>query len=78
MNHSFSYIERDLPKEIAAGNAEAFTQLYDQYHQRIYNLALHITRTELIAEDLVQDVFIKVWEKRAGLSAVDNINAWLY
>lgn len=70
--------EKIVLRELAAGEESAFRQLYDQYAELIYSVALlHLKQTEL-AEDLVQSVFLKLWESRAELGHVQAFAGWLY
>jgi RNA polymerase sigma-70 factor (family 1) len=62
---------------VAGGSEPAFRELYDAYHQRIYSFALFITHTDILAEEITQEIFIKVWTHRQGLSGINNFNAWL-
>jgi RNA polymerase sigma-70 factor (family 1) len=72
-----SYEEKELLAMVAGGDADAFRVLYDQYYQKIYNLGMHLTRSEILSEEIVQDVFIKLWEKRSMLTGINYFNAWL-
>ena len=56
--------EKLLIQELKGGNAAAFEALYDRYHARLYNFCLKIIRNTQEAEDLVQEVFIVIWENR--------------
>lgn len=56
-----------LIQELQQGNAKAFEALYDRYHARLYNFCLKIIRNTQEAEDLVQEVFIAIWEYREQL-----------
>lgn len=70
--------EKIVLRELAAGEENAFRQLYDQYAELIYSVALlHLKQTEL-AEDLVQSVFLKLWESRTELGHVQAFAGWLY
>lgn len=51
--------------------------LYDHYRKKIYALGLFLTKSETPAQELVQDVFLKIWEKREQLRNIDYFNAWL-
>ena len=48
------------------------------YRPNIYTTALRVTNNEWMAEDIVQDTFVKVWLKRHLLTTIDNFEAWLY
>ena len=55
-------------EEIKRGNKLAFEEVYHKYHERFYFYVLKRTDSEELAEETVQMAFIRVWEKRAGLS----------
>ncbi|MET7000435.1 RNA polymerase sigma factor [Chitinophaga defluvii] len=65
-------------KRVAAGEETAFRHLYDQFSAKVYTMALSYLKSPLEVQDAVQDIFIKVWEKRALLPEVDNFPAWLH
>lgn len=69
--------EEILVARLVAGDEEAFRCLYNVYSPRIYSLGMHLTRSAVLAEELVQDVFEKLWTKRAGLEGVANLGAYI-
>lgn len=77
MNSEPSFAEKHLLRLVAGGNETAFRQLFDQYRDKLYSLGMHLTRSEILAEEIVQDVFMKVWEKRKELGEINYFNAWL-
>src|SRR5690625_3292673 len=61
------FTDTELGLKIRRGNEEAFRQIYDRYAiQRLYNARRYVESTEL-AEDAVQETFIKLWNKRHSL-----------
>ncbi len=68
----------NLLHQVASGDEMAFRQLFEAYHPNIYTTALRITNDENIAQDVVQDTFLKVWINRIQLTTVDNFEGWLY
>jgi RNA polymerase sigma-70 factor (family 1) len=69
--------EKIVLRELAAGKEIAFRQLYNHYAERMYSVALlHLKQPEL-AEDLVQSVFLKLWESRNDLNEVQAFAGWL-
>lgn len=66
-----------LLNRISRGDERAFRELYDQYHQRIYAIGVYLIQSRTIAEDIVQDVFLKIWNKRAALPEVQHFEGWL-
>lgn len=67
-----------LIQRIAAQNREAFSQFYDRHSALVYSLALRMLRTQLDAEDLLQEVFIQVWRQAPSYrSERGTPEAWL-
>lgn len=56
----------------------AFRELVNIYGDRFYSLALKMTRSEEVAKDLVQDVFLNIWEKRLSLRDVENPSSYFF
>lgn len=67
-----------LLARIAAGDAEAFRQVYDSYVTRLYGIAICITHQPSLASDAVHDAFLEVWNN-AGRYDVrrGNPEVWL-
>ena len=59
------------------GDEEAFVALYNKYHRKIYYTALKMTRSEDLAQDVTQNVFLKVWDTRATLDLKKNFAAYI-
>jgi len=64
--------------KIETGDETAFGELFDRYRPNIYTTALRITKDEWVAEEILQDTFVKIWVGRAGLSTIENFDAWIY
>ena len=60
------------------GNRLMFTLCYDRYHRGIYLFVLKYVRCEALAEDIVQEVFFRLWCNRRGLREEGNLAALLY
>lgn len=70
--------ERSLVLSVAADDQKAFAILFEYYRNRIYTVAFTLTDSKQAAEEIVQDVFVKVWLKRKELPAVEKFSAWLF
>jgi len=70
--------DRGLIEEIQRGNVAAFRELVERYKKRIYYLALDLTGNHHDAEDLSQDVFIKVYGSIHKFRMESKIHSWLY
>lgn len=56
---------------------EKLTAIYDEYNRYIYHLCLKLTRNTMEAEDLMQEVWVKVVRNEQTLQGVDHVKAWL-
>src|SRR5258708_27390174 len=62
--------EKVLLARVSAGSEKAFRELFDQYRDRVYNFSMHLTRSEILSEEIVQDVFMKIWINRSNLTNI--------
>ena len=70
--------ETEILTEVKAGNTIAFERLYDCYWLKVYNFAqLYITSSFEVSE-VVQDVFVKVWESREMFDETKNFDGFLF
>ncbi len=65
-------------KPLAPGNPQEFEQLFKQYYKELCRHSLRFVKQEEVAEELVQDVFIKVWQKKQQHNGPESIKAYLY
>ena len=56
----------------------AFQLIYDKHRNRIYKTAIKFLKSPIIAQDVVQDVFLKLWFERNSINESKPIEAWLY
>ena len=56
----------------------AFEQLYYRYEQPLKYFAFRMTRSEYVAEEIIQEVFIKLWSVRESIPQEVSFNAYLY
>lgn len=54
--------DREMCDRLVAGDEAALGELYDQYSPLVYGLAAKVTRDSAAAEDITQDVFVRVWQ----------------
>lgn len=70
--------DRSLLEQIALDNVGAFEVLVTRYEERVHRFILRWVRDEQLAEEIVQDIFIKIWEQRTKMSDIKSLSAWLY
>lgn len=63
---------------IRRGIKDAFRELFERYSPRIYCFALKYLKNEQDAQELVQDVFLRIWEKREMLDSSKSIKSFLF
>ncbi len=69
--------ERLVLAKIATGDEQAFAILYKFYRNKVYGYALKILQSPPAAQEIVQEVFIKLWLKRAELAEIENFGGFL-
>jgi len=70
--------EKELLLTLKTGNRHSFTVLYNQYWSQVYNFSrLYLTSRDA-AEEVVQEVFVKVWESREFIREDDNFKGLLF
>ncbi len=69
--------EKIVLTSIACGDTLAFSALFEFYSKKVYGYALSVLQSEHAAEEIVQDVFLKLWLKREYLTEVENFGGFL-
>lgn len=70
--------EKELLSLIAKGDKTAFTTLFENYAGNIYTIAVKFTGSSHLAEETVQEVFLKIWLKREQLEGIRDFKAYLF
>jgi len=70
--------EPALLARIATGDAEAFRQVYVFYYKRLYQFAYALVKIREPAEEIVEDVFVRIWQQRETIGSIVNIRVYLY
>ena len=76
-SHSATQL-RELQQRIAIDDEMAFTQLYLRFGKRLIQFSQSLVRSKEIAEELVEDVFVKLWASRTHISEIENLTVYLY
>lgn len=67
-----------LSQKICQGSEEAFREIYERYHIQMYFIAKKYVKDPGLAEDAVQDIFVKLWTKRQHLDESKSIKGFLF
>nr|WP_315173992.1 RNA polymerase sigma-70 factor [uncultured Flavobacterium sp.] len=78
MSLNSSLKDKKLLYELSQGSELAFTELYNTYKNNIYATALKITKSKDLSEEVVQDVFLKIWQNHKKLADIENIENYLF
>lgn len=70
--------DAELLEKMAAGATAALEELMRRHEPRIFQFALKIVKSPELAEEISQDIFLKIWEKRTSLNRIDSLPAWLF
>jgi RNA polymerase sigma-70 factor (family 1) len=69
----------ELQNRIAfSDDQRAYRELFTEFYSCLHRFALGFVKSKQTAEEIVSDVFIKIWEKRKGLEKVANLKLYLY
>lgn len=65
-------------KSIALGNEEALESLYTRYCDRVYNIIISYTKNAEDAEEVLQDVFVTIYNTAPGFQFNASVSTWIY
>lgn len=63
---------------MSAGDAAAFGTIYLQYFDLLYARTRDMVKDSDIAEDIVQEIFLRLWDRRAKFAGYEKISGWLF
>lgn len=70
--------ENEIVMKLIKGDLEAFDMIYNVYSLKLYAFGMKYLRSEADAEELVQSVFIKLWEKRKNVDSELSFRSYLF
>ncbi|SEK28765.1 RNA polymerase sigma factor [Parapedobacter koreensis] len=73
-----TFTELEEVAEMANGNINAFNQLYERYHRRVYTNILKMVKIPEYAEEILQDVFVSLWQNRFNMRTGQSVGGWLF
>jgi RNA polymerase sigma-70 factor (ECF subfamily) len=68
----------NIQNGISSGDELMLGDLYNLFHKKLQHFAKTIIRSDEIAEEVVDDVFVKLWNNREKITEIDNITVYLY
>jgi len=70
--------DQQLVKALRKGDVFAYNELFHRYSQKVYNFSIKHFENSEDARDLVQDIFMKIWEKRCEIDELKSFNGFLF
>jgi RNA polymerase sigma-70 factor (family 1) len=78
MQRDYAYDEASLLRLLAEDSEYAFGVVFDRYRPKVYNLALKFLKSPALAEEVVQEVFLRIWLKRSELEEIQSFDSYLF
>lgn len=72
------YIEKDLLLQVSEGSEKAFKTLFTDYYEQLFNYVFSFIKSRQITEELVMDVFLKIWLGRDIIPQIEKFEAFLF
>jgi RNA polymerase sigma-70 factor (family 1) len=69
---------RECFQALAKGDSGVFEILFESYKKRVFGVALKILKSQADAEEIVQNVFLSIWQSRARLDNINDPEAYLF
>ncbi len=70
--------EKEDIHQLIRGDKKAFDRLYQQYHKAVHANILKLIKDSGIAEDILQDVFLSLWQNRFKFDGKESVGGWLF
>lgn len=67
-----------LFKRIAEGDEGAFREVFHTYNARLYPFILKVVHSESVAEDIIQDTYLRLWTHREEVAQMEHPVSWLF
>ena len=78
MEETTPYTEQELVSLLSKDSELAFQILFDRYSQKLYRFSLSYLKHDSDSEEIVQEVFLKIWENRNGLKNNKSFQSYLF
>ena len=75
---SFLYTDENLISRFQSGDENAYIELVNRYKDRLKNFAFYFLKDDEQAEDIVQDTFIKLYQKKHYYRPIGKFSTWIY
>lgn len=70
--------DQNLVESLQKGDLKAFDAIFKKYSQKVYRFAIKYLKSREEAEEIVQDLFLKIWENRSKLNKESSLKAYIF
>ena len=77
-HNKYLYSDEDLISRFQAGDKNAYVELVNRYKDKLTNFVYYLLKDEELSEDIVQETFIKLYEKKHYYKPVAKFSTWIY
>ncbi|MEO6681341.1 MAG: sigma-70 family RNA polymerase sigma factor [Ginsengibacter sp.] len=78
MEINFHHNEKELLQQVSEGDEAAFQSIFIGYYDRLFHYVSGFTKSKQVTEELVMDVFLKIWLGRALLPKINHFDSFLF
>lgn len=78
MNKPLKHNDHLAVQNLQKGDTQAFDDLFNKYSSRLFSFSLKYLKSNEEAEEVVQDVFLYIWDKREGLKPDQSFNSYIF
>lgn len=81
MNHTDIFdgeVLQSVKERIERGDQQAFRVLFDTFYSRLMQFAISMIKTKDVATEIVDEVFVKIWQQRQQILSIQNLKVYLY
>ena len=71
-------VDKVLLADIAGGNEGAFAKFVHGLYKKLFPFTVSLIKSEAEADDILQEVFLKIWLHRSSLTDLENPSGWIY
>jgi len=75
---SGDFSDAELLNKLSEGSEEAFAQLYQLHSNKLYNNILYLVKDAEVAKELLQDLYMKIWEGRVNINPEKPFKSYLF
>jgi len=78
MNDVSGYNEKELLQRSMEGDDKAFAEIFHRYKFKLYGYIYRLTQSQEMAEDIVQETFLRLWKNRHQLGNIEHLSSYIF